>query len=332
MLLMTSRTYCITLFTLLTIGLLALPAASCPIPVYQYSLEWWERDAYEVYVFDTGELTEEQEASIARLQRISEGRREAEPANLRLRRVQHESEERLAAHSALRGAEIESLPWMVVYYPAVSSNRSGPIWMGPLTEENIDALIDSPKRQEISDLLLNRTSVVWVLLESGNGRADREAAEVLEREVKRLEETLVPPALDEWGMEDIEISDIKFEIRRLSQNDETERMFVAMLTNSEIDLDDYRHEPMVFPIFGRGLIMNALIGRGINANMLRRTAEFLTGPCSCTVKSLNPGTDLLTTADWSGRIQPLSVEVTTEPGGLGGFLDSAEEAEAFQER
>ena len=309
--------------------LVSFPLWSCPIPVYQYSLEWWEQDPYEVYVFDNGEFTEEQEALLQKIQAISQGDKDSLPVNLRLRRVQADSNERLLAHSALQGQVPDTFPWMVVYYPSVSSNRRVPIWSGALTEKNFNALVDSPLRQQICEQLINRVSVVWVLLESGNTRKDNEAAILLTRELTRLQQTLVIPDIEKWGVDDITISPIQFDLLRLSREDSAEHMLIAMLMSSEIDLHDYISEPMVFPVFGRGLIMDALIGKGINPYMIRKTAEFLTGPCSCTVKSLNPGTDLLTTADWAGRIQPLTVEVTISPGGLGGFLDSAETADSL---
>ena len=316
-------------FAVLLAGVIALatPAMACPIPVYQYSLEWWERDPYEVYVFDNEDLTEEQNGLVERLKRISEGNEENAPANIRLRLVRSESEDRLRAHSALRGEEPETFPWMVVYYPSISSHSRDPIWMGELTEDNLHALVDSPKRQKLSELLLDRTSVVWLLLESGNSSSDNEAAALIEEEVQRLEETLVPSDPTGFDLEDLPIHDIKFEMMRLSREDDQERMFVDMLTNSEVDLGDYEDEPMLFPIFGRGLIMYALVGQGINTHMIRDAAEFLTGPCSCTVKSLNPGVDIITSVDWAGNIDQVSEDFATEdPGGLGGFMDSVDQA------
>lgn len=303
----------------------ALPGWACPIPVYQYSLEWWEEDPYEIYIFDNGHLSAEQEALIERLQTITEGRGGDDHANLRLRLVQSEDEARLKAHSALRGQDPESFPYVAVYYPSMSSNARTPVWMGPLTAENVDALIDSPMRSEITQLLVDRVSVVWLLLESGDTRVDNEAYDRLTRELPRLQETLVPPDPTAYGL-DIPITPVKFETRRLSRDKEDEQMFIRMLMNTEADLEDYAGEPILFPIFGRGLVMNALVGRGINPYMLLDTAEFLTGACSCTVKSLNPGVDLLTAVDWGAVVEPMSEEFTTEPGGLGGFIDSREEA------
>jgi len=304
---------------------LALPAAACPIPVYQYSLEWWDEDPYEIYVFDNGDLSEEQEGLIERLKGISEGSSD-EKANVRLRLVQSDSEERLYAHSALRGERPDSLPWMVAYYPTMTTTNRAPVWQGELSAANLDALLDSPTRQAITKMLLDRVSVVWLLLESGDRSADNEAFGRLEHETKRLEGTLVPPDPGAFGM-DIPITDIKFERMRLSRDNEDEQMLIRMLMQSEPDLVDFAEEPMVFPIFGRGLIMNALVGRGINAHMILDTAEFLTGACSCTVKSLNPGVDLLTAVEWGRLVEPMSEEFTTGPGGVGGFIDSADQAE-----
>jgi hypothetical protein len=80
-------------------------------------------------------------------------------------------------------------------------------------------------------------------------------------------------------------------------------MLVRMLLNTEDDLPG-RSDPMVFPVFGRGRAMPALIGAGITKENIGDAARFLAGPCSCEVKRDNPGVDLLMTADW-GRA-PLS--------------------------
>ena len=55
---------------------------------------------------------------------------------------------------------------------------------------------------------------------------------------------------------------------------------------------------MVFPIFGRCRALLPLVGPGISAENIRSSAAFLAGACSCQVKELNPGFDLLITANW----------------------------------
>ena len=55
---------------------------------------------------------------------------------------------------------------------------------------------------------------------------------------------------------------------------------------------------MVFPIFGRGRVLYALVGKGIRADNLGEAARFLIGSCSCQIKEQNPGVDLILSADW----------------------------------
>jgi hypothetical protein len=74
---------------------------------------------------------------------------------------------------------------------------------------------------------------------------------------------------------------------------------------------------MVFPVYGRGLVLYAMIGSGIHAATITAAAEFLTGACSCEVKSQNPGLELLLTADWD----------EIQPGGLSDFQSRAIQAE-----
>ena len=54
----------------------------------------------------------------------------------------------------------------------------------------------------------------------------------------------------------------------------------------------------MFPIFGRGRVVPPATGEEIQPEAIREMAEFLTGPCSCEVKEMNPGYDLLLSADW----------------------------------
>jgi hypothetical protein len=76
-----------------------------------------------------------------------------------------------------------------------------------------------------------------------------------------------------------------------------EQPLVEMLLGSEPDLIEF-DEPMVFPVFGRGRALLPLIGAGITADNVLESASFLVGACSCEVKDLNPGFDLLLAADW----------------------------------
>jgi hypothetical protein len=88
----------------------------------------------------------------------------------------------------------------------------------------------------------------------------------------------------------------------LSRTDPNERALLSMIMNSEPDLDEYVKEPMAVPVFGRGRALYTLIGEGINGDNIREAAAFLTGPCGCEIKMMNPGVDLLIATNWDGAV------------------------------
>jgi hypothetical protein len=45
------------------------------------------------------------------------------------------------------------------------------------------------------------------------------------------------------------------------------------------------------------------VGKGITATNISEACAFLTAACSCQVKAMNPGTDLLTSVDWSRAVE-----------------------------
>lgn len=294
-----------------------LTTAACPIPVFQYSLEYWDSDPYDVVVHHNGDLTGEQREMLDMLMEMEQ---EGGAANISVIIRDHS----LANQPARQDAE---LPRIELRYPRISGIRE-PVWEGPMTRELIDQMLDSPMRQRIATKLLGRKTAVWVLLESGDRAADRAARRTLENELERLENTLkVAEPEEEIGFDFGNIdTDIDFEILRLSRDDPEEQMFIRMLLGTERDLKDTEDQPIAFPIYGRGLVMYALVGQGINTWTLTRAGEFLTGPCSCQIKAGNPGVDLLMSVKWKDKVEQRSIH-TTPGAAAAGFEGRIEEAE-----
>ena len=71
--------------------------------------------------------------------------------------------------------------------------------------------------------------------------------------------------------------------------------------------------PMLFPVFGRGRALPPAIGEEIRSEALEAMAGFLTGPCSCQVKEMNPGYDLLLAANWLAVFEGGEVKDVTLP-------------------
>ncbi len=285
----------------------AMPAVACPIPVFQYALEHWTSDAYVVVVHHHGPLTAQQQAVVAMLQEYEQGERSA-TANITVL---------LRDHAELNtGISPDRLPRVEVRYPAASGIRSA-AWVGKLDRAELLTALNSPARQEIAKHLLARKAAVWVVVESGNAAADAKAVQMLDRELPRLQKTLeVADVAEEVGLElgDIQ-TDIAFATVRVRRDDPKEQAFIRMLLGVEPDLADYQDKPLVFPVYGRGRVMYAMVGEGINPRTISAAGEFLVGPCSCQIKSDNPGVDLLMPVDWQSHVKRRTRLAV--PGGAG---------------
>jgi hypothetical protein len=104
---------------------------------------------------------------------------------------------------------------------------------------------------------------------------------------------------------------IAFSTVRVARSNPAERMLVNLLLNWSTNLTAAK-ETMLFPIFGRGRVVPPAIGEEIRAEAIREMAQFLTGPCSCEVKEMNPGYDLLLAANWNS-LAGYREELVAEP-------------------
>jgi hypothetical protein len=258
---------------------------ACSIPVYQYALERWSADPYEVFIFHHGTLSSEEQAKIDKLQKAKLS------ANVIVRTVDLADSPNKAMQEMWESQAKSELPLIVVKYPMFSKIPEN-VWTGGLKSVNIEALLDSPARKEITRRILNDEVAVWAFLESGNKQQDKEKLNVLEAQLKKVSETLKIMVLGDSGQPEAIDREVKFSILKLSRNDPHESFFIQMLLNSEPDLKTLS-KPMAFPIYGRGRVLYALVGDGINADNIQTACGFLAGWCSCEIKELNPGVDVL---------------------------------------
>lgn len=303
-------------------------AWACEVPVFQYALEYWDADAYEVTVFHRGPLSAEQAEALEMLRAGADHKRLC--ANIRLSEVDLAGSPDAISLQLWRQQKGAALPWVVAHYPPVRRIPHS-AWAGPLTVSNARGLLESPLRGEITRRLLDGEVAVWVLVESGDRRKDAAAAKMLEDELRRLEGTLRLPHLEGWGLpadrEDAQ-DDIRFSVVRVARDDAGEQALVRMLLLSEPDLaEKFSDEPIAFPIYGRGLILYALAGAGVNEWTIAEAAQFVTGPCSCEVKASNPGTDLLIALDWDSNVRRSAQQATPPLTGMADFGDRSAEAE-----
>ncbi len=271
-------------------------ALACNVPVFRYALERWQPDPYRVTLFHRGALTEAQHALLRPLEVAASGK---SSANVVLRLVDVENIEDGADRALFDAQAPSELPWLAVQYPQGLRVES-PVRSGPLSDDAVTSLVDSPLRQELIRRLADGQTAVWLMLECGHAEKDGAVAARLEDELAQLSQRLQLPELTS-APEDALLSaaplQVKFTLLRVPRGDAAEQPLVEMLLGSEPDLRDFE-EPMVFPVFGRGRALLPLIGDGITADNIHESAAFLVGACSCEVKELNPGFDLLLTAQW----------------------------------
>jgi hypothetical protein len=285
------------------IGLLVLLPAmawACSVPVFRFALDRWPADAYTVYVVHDGPLSAEDEVVVAALEKPG-------AANVRVRRLDV-ARKLNAREKAIVGQAGRELPRLVAEYPDPRENDL-PAWTGPVNRDAVQALLDSPLRQKIARRIIDGQSAVWVLLECGDAAKDDRAAALLKEQLEAMPKTLKLPVPDDATAEEILSAPgraaprIEFSLVRLSRQAAGEQGLVSLLLHTEDDLPGF-NEPLAFPVFGRGRALEALVGKGITAENIKSSCAFLVGACSCEVKRINPGRDLIMTVDWERAIGP----------------------------
>jgi hypothetical protein len=281
---------------LLMVGAAHSPARACSVPVFRYALERWKPSPYQLTVFHRGPWTEAERLLVKQLEDASA------TANLKVDAI--DLNDKLTPEQRtlwqLRGGA--SLPRVIVRYPE-EDEEAEPASVGPLDEAYVRSLLDSPARRRLVDYLCQGESAVWILLESGDRAADERAGQLLETELARLQTDLKLPEQDERDLLSTKAPlKIAFAVLRVSRSDPSETRLVEMLLGGEEGLDKVTG-PIAFPVFGRGRVRLALHGERLRPTEIERWASSLCGPCSCVVKELNPGFDLMLTAAWEDLLE-----------------------------
>jgi hypothetical protein len=295
-------------------------AWACNVPVFRFAIERWRPDPYRAVVFHRGELADADRESLQPLQ----DQQDQSLTNLSVHTVDLDAVDKQTEEGAADAALWESLgepalPALVVQYPQ-QLNIHKPVLVAAPGREAVARLTNSPARQELVKRLAAGQTAVWLLLESGHPEQDGAAVALLEEELKKLESELELPELTTAPEDSLLTSAplaVGFSVLRVKRDDPAEQLLVSMLIHSEEDLAE-RSDAMVFPVYGRGRALWGLIGPGITPKNIHDSASFLVGPCSCEVKELNPGFDLLLAADWEqllteGGVALTAVETKSAP-------------------
>lgn len=295
---MIGRLIFVFIYMLLCLG---YEAPGCNLPVYRYAMQYWRQNTYTIRCFHKGFLRESDQKLVQYLEEHSLNGQYSFNFILETVDLSQNGLENLFPSDLPQN----DWPYLVIYYPDEIERTS--VWHGRLDDTIREHLADSPIRSEIAARLAAGETAVWIFVESENRKMDSEKLLLLQEELQKLENGLKFPdqtqtlnfTSDKNPEEEADLR-IKFSSLVLSRLNPKEEILLSLLLHSESDLGKYVSVPMVFPVYGRGRILYALVGDGITPENIRKTAEYFVAPCTCILKDANTGTDLLMTTDWSG--------------------------------
>ncbi len=310
--------------------LLILGSASihaCSVPVFRYALERWRPAPYEVTVYYRDSLSSSDSAIVSSLHEAGRG---ARSANIYTTLV--DVSDSLEEHLRMRWDSVATreLP-RVALYAGHYRSLSKPLWEAPLSTETVEQLLESPVRTEITRRLLAGETAVWVVIPSGDREKDRAVMDTIRTNLDKLRETLeIPePDYDVGYFEPAQGVPLKiaFSTLVLSPTDPSEEVLRNLLFGGTVP--DSLPEPLVIPFTGRGRALITVEGPKVTARTMKQIGRFLTGPCACTVKDANPGTDMLFAVDWDRALHSRPKQEPLPPlAGLEKFAEADTTARA----
>jgi hypothetical protein len=275
----------IGIFILLLAGLSAL---ACSIPVFRYALDRWPADNFRIEV----SAADSKDETIARFIRNFGA---ASALNMEVARVEQGPSRLLAPHA--------------------DEKQIAPLWSGALNSAVLATLTNSPARVELVRRALAGDSAVWVLVESGNRTDDDAMAKTIEKRLRYLEQVAQLPLIDpndpSSKLGPGPRLAVKFSLLRVSAKAAEEVPFLSMLAGPKSVLAG-SSEPWVAAVFGRGRVLGAWPAKGFGDEQIEEVCLFLLGACSCQVKNLNPGWDLLLRVDWDEELRATGYQGTPE--------------------
>ncbi|MDB4476747.1 hypothetical protein N9018_00945 [Rhodopirellula sp.] len=292
----------------LVLGLIPAIAFACKVPVFRYALERWNVDRYTMVVMLNGEPDEEVAGAVKRVMDASA----TDAANVEVQVID------IAKLSPQEQWQLEDFdatvetPHLQIFYPERNGRRKL-CWEGAFTSSVVDAWLSSPLRSKVIDQLVAGASAVFVLVEGEDPKINQQVEEMVRLGVQQaMLEISIPEGViprlganeylkqhPEASLDDVLRCDIPlkvdFQISRLAFDDQNESALRAMGNG----LAASSSGPWLIPVFGRGRMLDAIDAKDLTAQTVMNACQYMVGECSCTVKTQNPGVDLLMSANWS---------------------------------
>ncbi len=264
---------------------------ACSIPVFRYALEHWASSPYTLTILHKKPVPANE---------IEDLRNRVGGANVKIDYVNLTGpiDPKLQKQIDKLGPDFP-VPYAFLKYPD-HPEKAPPLYSGPVNSDKLDRFLRSPVREKIFSAMMRGESGVILLLESDDPEKNKKALEHVERELPKIIPDLPLPTPTEDGPQLISVVGLRksFTVIRVSRTGDEEGL-AQILLNCDPDLAKEKG-PILFPVFGRGRVLTNLNGPDLlNKATLKQALEYVCKACSCQVKELNPGVDLLMGGDWT---------------------------------
>ena len=318
---LSSRSAVISCGIAIALGALGQPLEACNTPVFRYAMYNWAPAPFGVFYFYRGSIAKEDEAVHRKLAELGDAT--GAVANVTLLAIDVAKPQQLdqvppPVKESWKSRHAGATPIYLVWGP-----WGAEVSAGRLDAAAVAAMVDSPVRARVGELLKQGNAAVLLVLACPNEKENQRAEAAVKEVIARASRGRIPVAgvPDESPDEQAEggsgdnpkqakkVSEahrLSLALVRVSRTDPKEAWLVRMLMAVESDLEQHVHEPMVFGVYGRGRAMEPFVGAGITADNLTELVAFLAGACSCQVKERNPGVDLLFHWDWNATADALA--------------------------
>lgn len=283
-------------------AVLASELQACTKPVFRYALERWPAAPYRLVVLHQGPMDDASRRPLSGL--LPEG-------TFDLNVYYFDVDEKLPRGAVQKNWEADPdptrLPLALLLPPAEVETDETILWEGRVDTAGVEELREqlySPVVRQLLKKLASGDTAVWVVIKGKDETKNRKARKLLDRSLAKLQEELKLP--HEQDPQDSEYDDglapgipmrMSFSVIEADLNEPANRLLKAsLLANAAESLE--QPGVKVMPVFARGRGLALLYGEEISEEVFRDITQFLVGPCSCRVKELNPGFDLLAPFPW----------------------------------
>ncbi|MGI9471093.1 MAG: hypothetical protein ACR2NZ_06155 [Rubripirellula sp.] len=308
--------------TVIWLSLFATTVIACKVPVFRYALERWNTDRYKMIVMVDDGTGDSAKESIEML-RGSDASKDAN-VDIEVINMDQLSEQQLWQLEDF-DPDVQT-PHLQVFYPEREGRRRL-CWEGPMSLEVVRGWLDSPLRATLQQDLVGGASAVWLFIEGPDSDVNAEVERVVQQGLRLASDQILIPdgviprdGASEYirshpgaSMDDVLRSDVPlrvdFQVRRLARSDTDEIAVRKMVTGLAASAD----VPLLVPIFGRGRMLDAIDASGIDSETILNACRYMVGECSCTVKTQNPGVDMLISTDWPSALGGETIVLVEAP-------------------